>query len=73
MFKNSDDEVEFRRVLEAYKEEFGVHELTLSFPQCVSDFVEDYCSGAAIHFWKRNRYQIRVKDKSAKFFMTPKD
>lgn len=75
MFKNSEDEIKFDRILCAYKSEFGESNLELRFPSHSKEGMNSSKYGLPMDltFWRRNKYRIGVKDLSAVFIFTPEE
>ena len=70
MFKNSDDEKLWEKVLLAYQQEFGASNLILSIPQAEENPQLDPMT---IRHWQKNLYRITVKKCTANFELRPRE
>lgn len=74
MFKNSEDERQFTRVLQAYQAEFGCDNLIVFVPDHVGSSVNpDLARAVTVECWHWNVYAIRVRDSSAMYDLTPQE
>jgi len=73
MFKNSEDEKVFDRVLLMYIEEFGVENLVVFLPRHVSTTTKSafIVDPMEVKYWKKNLYSIRVKTTTAGYDFPP--
>lgn len=67
MFKNTNDEAVFDKVLDAYIEEFGAESVTIYVPKHVSDVVDvtKYGEPLTVRVWNKRKYGIRVREFNA--------
>ena len=73
MFKNSQDERKFEKMLITYRQEFGQENLIVYMPQPFEPNGDIVWEPTAIKKWKYNRYAIKVRDMSATFSLEPSD
>lgn len=75
MFKNTDDEAVFNKILSTYAAEFGPQSLLIYLPRRVADVLDrqNLTPLMRVRFWKKNAYQIRVEGTTAAYTLTPDD